>query len=52
MGDPSKAQAKLGWRPRHSFEQLVCEMVREDLTAARQLDLVTREGFEVYQSHE
>ncbi|MNX34278.1 GDP-mannose 4,6-dehydratase [compost metagenome] len=52
LGDPSKAQAKLGWRPRHSFEQLVCEMVREDLTAARQLDLVTREGFEVYQSHE
>jgi GDPmannose 4,6-dehydratase len=52
LGDPSKAKTRLGWKPRHTFEQLVCEMVREDLTAARQLDLVTREGFEVYQAHE
>ena len=52
LGDPSKAKTRLGWKPRHTFEQLVCEMVREDLTAARQLDLVTREGFEVFQAHE
>lgn len=33
-GDPTKAQAKLGWRPRIGFEQLVREMVDHDLAAA------------------
>lgn len=32
-GDPSKAQTKLGWRHRTSFEQLVAEMVDADLAA-------------------
>lgn len=31
VGDPSKAQQVLGWRPRTSFEQLVGEMVAADL---------------------
>jgi GDPmannose 4,6-dehydratase len=31
LGDPSKAQAKLGWRYTTSFEQLVTEMVEADL---------------------
>lgn len=30
-GDASKARAVLGWTPRHTFEQLVAEMVRADL---------------------
>ena len=52
LGDPTKAKVKLGWKLRHSFQELVYEMVREDVKAARQLDLVKREGFEVYQAHE
>ena len=31
VGDPSKAQQKLGWKHKLSFEDLVCEMVDEDL---------------------
>src|SRR5215831_16834961 len=31
LGDPSKARAKLGWRHRTSFDQLVNEMVDKDL---------------------
>jgi GDPmannose 4,6-dehydratase len=31
IGDPSKARAELGWTPRHSFEDLVAEMVDADL---------------------
>lgn len=31
VGDASKAQAKLGWRRDHSFEELVAEMVDSDL---------------------
>jgi GDPmannose 4,6-dehydratase len=34
-GDPSKARAKLGWRHRTSFAELVAEMVRADLRAVR-----------------
>lgn len=45
LGDPSKAQAKLGWKPRISFEELVVEMVREDLSIAERDDLVKRHGY-------
>jgi GDPmannose 4,6-dehydratase len=33
-GDPSKATAKLGWRPRISFEAMIQEMLESDLVAA------------------
>jgi GDPmannose 4,6-dehydratase len=33
-GDPSKAQAKLGWRPKIAFEDLIHEMLEHDLAAA------------------
>ncbi|MEJ6788912.1 GDP-mannose 4,6-dehydratase [Brevundimonas sp. BR2-1] len=35
LGDASKAQAKLGWRPRISFDALVNEMVDEDFREAQ-----------------
>ena len=35
LGDPGKAQEKLGWKPRTSLAELVAEMVREDLTEAQ-----------------
>jgi GDPmannose 4,6-dehydratase len=34
MGDPSKAMAKLGWKPRVRFERLVEMMVESDLALA------------------
>jgi GDPmannose 4,6-dehydratase len=33
LGDPSKARAKLGWRHRTSFDELVREMVQADMVA-------------------
>ncbi|HEV8636205.1 MAG TPA: GDP-mannose 4,6-dehydratase [Chloroflexota bacterium] len=35
IGDPTKAHNKLGWKPRHSFKQLVSMMVDADLEAER-----------------
>jgi len=35
LGDPSKAHEMLGWRHKTSFEALVQEMVKEDLSALR-----------------
>jgi GDPmannose 4,6-dehydratase len=34
LGDASKARAKIGWQPRHTFQQLVDEMVDADLEEA------------------
>jgi GDPmannose 4,6-dehydratase len=31
LGDPSKARAKLGWRPQISLETMIVEMVDADL---------------------
>jgi GDPmannose 4,6-dehydratase len=45
LGDATKAHARLGWRPRHSFGDLVSEMVREDLRAAEREQLVRNHGY-------
>lgn len=36
IGDPTKARKVLGWEPRHTFEQMISEMVRTDLAALTQ----------------
>lgn len=35
VGDAARARAKLGWKPRIDFSELVAEMVREELKIAR-----------------
>ena len=52
VGDPSKARAKLGWKPRVGFDDLVREMVREDLKEAQREHLCSSEGFRTARSHE
>jgi GDPmannose 4,6-dehydratase len=45
LGDASKARARLGWRPRVGFGELVAEMVREDLKGAERDELVKQHGY-------
>jgi GDPmannose 4,6-dehydratase len=52
LGDPSKAHARLGWRAKTTFQQLVAEMVREDLKAAERDELVKKHGYSAYDYHE
>lgn len=52
LGDASKARVKLGWSPKISFHELVCEMMREDLKAAERDDLMQRHGFTPFSRHE
>jgi GDPmannose 4,6-dehydratase len=52
LGDPTKAHAKLGWRPTTSFASLVKEMVRSDFQVARRDALVTLAGFKALEHHE
>jgi GDPmannose 4,6-dehydratase len=52
LGDASKAHAKLGWKPKTTFEQLVKEMMECDLAATRKFDLVKKNGFVAYAHNE
>jgi GDPmannose 4,6-dehydratase len=52
LGDASKARRELGWSPKISFDELVCEMVEADLTLARRDALIEREGYRMAQHYE
>jgi GDPmannose 4,6-dehydratase len=52
LGDPSKARAKLGWKPNTTFHELVREMASSDLEAAERDALVEREGYTVLRRYE
>lgn len=52
LGDPSKAQQKLGWTPKISFSELVAEMVREDYKSAQRDELIKSHGFQAMDYHE
>jgi GDPmannose 4,6-dehydratase len=52
LGDASKARQKLGWTPKISFNELVCEMVREDLKSAERDELVKQHGYRTMESRE
>ncbi len=52
LGDASKAQEKLGWKPVTTFQELVKEMVRADYQVARRDALVKLAGFKALEHHE
>ncbi|MBK7409702.1 MAG: GDP-mannose 4,6-dehydratase [Saprospirales bacterium] len=47
IGDPTKAKEKLGWKPRHSLDDLIKEMVQSDIQLFRRDQLLKDAGFEV-----
>jgi len=52
LGDATKAHAKLGWKPRIAFEDMVKEMVVEDLKDAERDALVNRHGYRAFERRE
>ena len=52
LGDPARAQAKLGWKPRTTFEEMVEEMTRHDLQLALRDAVVEGAGFTSYKHEE
>ncbi|MGA7217219.1 MAG: GDP-mannose 4,6-dehydratase [Candidatus Sulfotelmatobacter sp.] len=52
MGHAAKAQAKLGWRPRIAFRELVREMAVADLHSAERDRLMNTNGYKVFAHHE
>jgi GDPmannose 4,6-dehydratase len=52
LGDASKARAKLGWRPKVGFRELVTEMAQHDLQEAERERLVKKHGYRSFDHHE
>ncbi|MEI6949513.1 GDP-mannose 4,6-dehydratase [Paraflavisolibacter sp. H34] len=52
IGDPTKAQEKLGWKPKYSLKEMVTEMVSRDLEAFRQEQILIKNGFSVARQYE
>ncbi|EPR6630410.1 GDP-mannose 4,6-dehydratase [Escherichia coli] len=47
LGDPSKANLKLGWRPEITLAEMISEMVAKDLEAAKKHSFLKSHGFSV-----
>ena len=45
LGDPSKAQEKLGWKPKITLQEMVEEMMENDINVAKRDALIKHHGF-------
>jgi GDPmannose 4,6-dehydratase len=52
IGDPTKAQTKLGWKPKYDLPALVKEMVHADLELFRREKLLKEAGFKIFSQNE
>ena len=47
IGDPTKANKKLGWKPKYTLEAMVKEMVAADLELFKADELLKKEGYKI-----
>jgi GDPmannose 4,6-dehydratase len=47
IGDPTKANQKLGWKPKYTLESMVKEMVAADLELFKADELLKKEGYKI-----
>jgi GDPmannose 4,6-dehydratase len=52
IGDPTKANTKLGWKPTYDLPMLVAEMVAADVELFRKEKLLKESGFEIKNQYE
>lgn len=52
IGDPSRAQAELGWRPKYDLPALVSDMMQSDLTLFRREAVLVEAGHTVLSYHD
>ena len=52
IGDATKAQTKLGWKPKYDLPMLVNEMVQADLDLFRKEKLLKESGFSIRNQYE
>ncbi len=52
IGDPTKANTKLGWKPKHDLQSLVKDMMQSDLKLFQRDKLLLKGGHQVMNYHE
>ena len=52
VGDPSKAEKDLGWKPSTTLSELVAEMVDSDVNICKREKALVDKGHKVYRRHE
>lgn len=52
IGDASKAEQKLGWKPKHTLGDMIAEMVREDVNRCQQKKYLKLGGYSVGNEYE
>ncbi|HLT71520.1 MAG TPA: GDP-mannose 4,6-dehydratase [Cyclobacteriaceae bacterium] len=52
IGDPSKAKAKLGWKPKRTVQDMVKEMVESDLKLFQRDKILLSNGMEILKNDE
>lgn len=52
LGDPAKANKKLGWKPKFGLEELVADMMDSDMEWIKRESYLQKGGFEIKNYHE
>ena len=52
IGDPTKAQTKLNWKPKYDLPMLITEMVKSDIELFRKEKLLQESGFAIRNQYE
>jgi GDPmannose 4,6-dehydratase len=52
IGDPAKANTKLGWKPKYTLDAMVKEMVAADIIVFKQEQLLKNSGFTINKEQE
>ena len=52
IGDPTKANEKLGWKPKYTLKEMIAEMVAADLQEFQQNKLLLDSGFSIPKQYE
>jgi len=52
IGDASRANQKLGWKPKYSLLQMISEMIEADMDSFKREQILIKNGFAVARQHE
>jgi GDPmannose 4,6-dehydratase len=52
IGDPTKAQTKLGWKPQYDLPALVKDMMKSDLKLMKRQQFLKQSGYKILNEHE
>lgn len=52
IGDPTKAQTKLGWKPKYDLSALVKDMMKNDLKLMKRQQFLKQSGYKILNEHE